>query len=174
MQTGSQRPDYKPSLEPIAPRMADRERRFRIFLRTLRAFDGLIGGHGQNPDLIYHSQTVARPGQGRGTCRSLSTNTTEAAPRLRASKPKAPVPAKRSSTRESVTSGPRVLNNASRTRSVVGRTPFFLGEGSRGPLKRPAIILMSQTYFYTLFWMIVQGPVAWRFSHPALLLENTR
>ena len=52
---------------------------------------------------------------------STSTNTHDRAPRQSASMPSAPVPANRSST-ASPSSGPRIENSASRTRSAVGRT----------------------------------------------------
>jgi len=51
-----------------------------------------------------------------------STNTTPSAPREYASRPKAPVPANRSSTRSPSTL-PSAEKRDSRTRSVVGRTP---------------------------------------------------
>src|SRR5262245_62330912 len=72
--------------------------------------------------------------------RSESTKTALAAPRERASRPSAPVPAKRSST-SAPSTGPMRLKTASRTRSPVGRTSSPLGAKIRAPLREPAIIL---------------------------------
>src|SRR6185503_3214602 len=72
--------------------------------------------------------------------RSESTKTALAAPRDRASRPRAPVPAKRSSTAAPST-GPMRLKTASRTRSPVGRTSRPLGANIRAPLREPAMIL---------------------------------
>ncbi|SHW48478.1 Uncharacterised protein [Mycobacteroides abscessus subsp. abscessus] len=73
-----------------------------------------------------------------------STNVTCWAPRESASSPNAPEPAKRSST--AIPSKSRrassMLNNASRTRSVVGRVPFG-GTAIRRPPATPAIIRVS-------------------------------
>src|SRR5260370_40310203 len=49
-------------------------------------------------------------------------NRTSTAPRLRASMPTAPVPAKASTKREPLTRSPRTLNRVSRSRSLVGRS----------------------------------------------------
>ena len=54
---------------------------------------------------------------------SFSSSTTNMAPLEAASKPKAPVPAKRSKQRKPVKSCPSQLNSVSRIRSVVGRKP---------------------------------------------------
>ena len=69
-----------------------------------------------------------------------STNTTDSAPRLRASIPSAPVPAKRSTNVASATSPsePSELNSASRTLDEVGRTSRPAGASSRRPLAEPA------------------------------------
>lgn len=78
--------------------------------------------------------------------RSWSTNTAQAAPRLSASSPRAPVPAKRSRTRLSGTRGPRMLKRASRTRSAVGRTPKDFGQLRVLPRKRPAMMRMKSVW----------------------------
>ncbi len=66
---------------------------------------------------------------------SLSTNVTDAAPRDRASIPRAPVPANRSTTRIPFRSTrlPRMSKIDSRTRSDVGLTPSGTGAPSRRP-----------------------------------------
>ena len=71
-----------------------------------------------------------------------STNNAEAAPRLSASIPNAPVPAKRSRTRAPIISSPRLEKIAALTRSIVGRTSV-LGTSSRMPPAAPAITLMA-------------------------------
>ena len=71
-----------------------------------------------------------------------STKRTNAAPRLRASTPMAPVPANRSRQVLFVVRGPRILNSASRTRSQVGRmisTPA-LGAANRRPRALPPVM----------------------------------
>src|SRR5208282_4301900 len=61
-------------------------------------------------------------------CRcDFSTQTAEAAPRLRQSRLNAPVPANNSSTRAPTTRAPRLLKTACLTRSGVGRTASPLG-----------------------------------------------
>src|SRR4030067_89772 len=68
---------------------------------------------------------------------SDSTRTAEKAPRERASRPSAPVPANRSSTLAPSVLLPRMLKTASRTRSAVGRTDCPLGERSSRPRHFP-------------------------------------
>jgi len=72
-----------------------------------------------------------------------STNTQVEAPRLMHSKPKAPVPAKSSSTLEFSIDAPRLLNMASLTLSGVGRTPNPLGTFSVAPPEVPPMIRIS-------------------------------
>src|SRR5918995_88376 len=72
--------------------------------------------------------------------RSRSTKTALSHPRLRASIPRAPVPAYRSKTRPPSKNCPNELNRLSRTRSEVGRTPSGTVAG-RVPRAVPAIIL---------------------------------
>src|SRR5688500_18104524 len=72
--------------------------------------------------------------------RSDSTNTTCAAPRLSASNPSAPVPAKPSSTRAPSMRGASTLKSVSRRRSEVGRSPAHEGDARRRPLRCPAMI----------------------------------
>ncbi len=103
--------------------------------------------------------------------RPSSTRQTWAAPRDRASRPSAPVPAKRSSTRASLIGSPnlppiRTLNRLSRTRSVVGRkcapaSPLPT-DANAFPRKSPAMILMLSTT--PLNWCL-----GWR-SHPGLVI----
>ena len=69
--------------------------------------------------------------------RSDSTRTAILAPRERASRPSAPVPANRSRTDASSVLPPRMLKIASRTRSAVGRTACPLGVRSRLPRHFP-------------------------------------
>ena len=76
----------------------------------------------------------------RQASRSSSTNVAVAAPRLSASSPSAPEPAKRSSTSASST-GPIRLNAFSRTRSEVGRVSSPFGAAIRRPRWVPAMIL---------------------------------
>ncbi len=77
---------------------------------------------------------------------SRSTNVAVAAPRDRASSPKAPLPAKRSATRSS-SNEPRRLasieNNVSRARSAVGRVASPGGTSIVRPRHWPAIILIG-------------------------------
>src|SRR5438874_15434 len=70
----------------------------------------------------------------------FSTKSTATAPRDSASNPRAPDPANRSSTRASGIDCCRMLNQASRTRSDVGRTVRPLGTFRRRPLNSPATI----------------------------------
>ena len=72
--------------------------------------------------------------------RSSSTKMQPAAPRLSASIPNAPLPAKRSNTCEPTIQGCRILNNASRARSLVGRAALPLGSCNCRPLSEPDII----------------------------------
>ena len=78
----------------------------------------------------------------------LSINTTNWAPRLKASSPNAPVPAKRSRTVACVTRLPRILNRASRALSEVGRMLFSCSGGVNNlrPFAMPPIILKSNCY----------------------------
>ena len=71
-----------------------------------------------------------------------STNVTNFAPRLNASRPMLPVPAHRSRKLELIISPPRMLNTDSFTRSEVGRTVFALTEVKRLPLNFPEMILI--------------------------------
>ena len=72
------------------------------------------------------------------SCASCSSSTTCAAPRDAASKPSAPVPANASRQRQPLRSCPSQLNSVSRTRSIVGRSPGFVGDRQLAalPLRR--------------------------------------
>src|SRR5256884_1231167 len=72
--------------------------------------------------------------------RCSSTKSALAAPRDNASKPSAPEPANRSSTRAPSIERCRIENHASRTRSAVGRTLSVAGVWSRRPLNSPAMM----------------------------------
>ena len=72
-----------------------------------------------------------------------STNTACWAPRLRASIPKLPDPAKRSSTRAPAICGPSIEKSDSLTRSAVGRVPVPFTVCSRSPPALPAITRMA-------------------------------
>src|SRR5436305_6436274 len=85
-------------------------------------------------------------------CRSSSTNTTDDAPRLSASIPKAPLPAKRSRMRALITASPKLEKMAALTRSIVGRTPR-LGTARRIPPALPAITLMATEPESALKWL---------------------
>src|SRR6516164_1161513 len=84
--------------------------------------------------------------------RSCSMNRASAALRDNASRPSAPVPAKASSTTASANGTPsaanrpcdRILNNASRARSLVGRTVSPGGASSRRPRCLPPTIRMGR------------------------------
>ena len=78
----------------------------------------------------------------------LSMNTTNWAPRLKASSPNAPVPANRSRTVACVTRLPRILNRASLALSEVGRMLFSCSGGLNNlrPFAMPPIILKSNCY----------------------------
>ena len=65
--------------------------------------------------------------------RFRSTKIARAAPRLRASSPRAPVPAKRSTTSRPSTDSPRMLKIDSRTRSLVGRVAVRSGRRTCAP-----------------------------------------
>src|SRR6185312_9872255 len=71
-----------------------------------------------------------------------STKVAEPAPRDKASRPSAPLPANRSSTRAPSRASPSMLIQASRTRSAVGRTRWSFGVSNRRPRYSPATILM--------------------------------
>src|SRR5580704_4427541 len=82
-------------------------------------------------------------------CRSRSMKLAKRAPRDRASRPKAPVPANTSSTRASSQTGAapnrpwaRMLKSASRARSEVGRTALPGGAAMRRPRCLPPTIRM--------------------------------
>src|SRR6266496_1913476 len=75
-------------------------------------------------------------------CRSCSKKRTERAPRLSASIPSAPLPAKRSRIRAPIIASPKLEKIAALTRSIVGRTPL-LGTDRRTPPALPAITLMA-------------------------------
>src|SRR2546423_6628677 len=70
----------------------------------------------------------------------FSTKSTALAPRDRASNPRAPEPANRSSTRASGINCCKMLNHASRTRSEVGRTVRPVGVLRRRPLNSPEMM----------------------------------
>src|SRR3989475_1119326 len=72
--------------------------------------------------------------------RWISTKSALTAPRESASKPSAPEPANRSSTRAPRNGRWRMENHASRTRSPVGRTVSPAGVFKRRPLNSPAMI----------------------------------
>src|SRR5882724_6595415 len=74
---------------------------------------------------------------------AFSTQTTWAAPRLRHSRLKAPVPAKSSNTRAPTTRSPRLLKTACFTKSGVGRTASPLGTRKIRPEAWPPVILMG-------------------------------
>src|SRR3954464_1856182 len=76
--------------------------------------------------------------------RSHSTKVTWEAPRLNASIPTAPVPANPSRTRLPSMRGASTLNNVSRSRSDVGRSPSHVGDCSRRPLSVPPTILIRR------------------------------
>src|SRR5438552_752118 len=69
-----------------------------------------------------------------------STNSAVVAPRDNDSRPRAPEPANRSSTRAPGMERCRMLNHASRTRSAVGRVRSPTGVFRRRPLKSPAMM----------------------------------
>src|SRR5713226_65481 len=85
-------------------------------------------------------------------CRSFSTNTADDAPRLSASIPRPPLPAKRSRTRAPIIASPKLEKIAAFTRSIVGRTPLF-GTARRTPPALPAITLMVMGL--ALRWFVV-------------------
>ena len=76
----------------------------------------------------------------RTACLPFSTKKALFAPRLRASIPKFPVPAKRSRTTFSCTSSPRMLKIDSFTRSEVGRMDGRRGVNNLLPLDAPLMI----------------------------------
>ena len=73
-----------------------------------------------------------------------STSNAEAAPRLKASSERLPLPAKRSSTRCPERSRGRMLNSASLTRSAVGRMVLPLGALSLLPRAIPPMMRMGR------------------------------
>src|SRR4030095_1636117 len=73
--------------------------------------------------------------------RFISVNRTNAAPRLKASIPTAPVPANRSHQFESITSPARILKSDSLARSVMGRVVSPGTDFNLRPLALPAITL---------------------------------
>ena len=77
-----------------------------------------------------------------------STSTTFAAPREAASKPRAPLPAKRSRHRVPLRSWPSQLNKVSRTRLGVGRTP---GRSGKRRTRRRQSPPMMRSAFRRLF-----------------------
>src|SRR5580698_5038728 len=87
----------------------------------------------------------------RAALASDSTKIVSRAPRLMASMPTAPVPAKRSTKRESSTDGPRTLKRVSRRRSLVGRRRCAPGP-FRGRLR----------YFPAITRIVSVPPLAYR------------
>src|SRR5271163_452784 len=79
----------------------------------------------------------------RTSTRSRSIATARAAPRDRASKDSAPLPANRSSVVRPVRSWPSQLNNVSRTRSGVGRSVGRLGNCSLRPRHWPPMMRIA-------------------------------
>src|SRR6266566_5049812 len=82
--------------------------------------------------------TLARSATRAARC--SSTKSAVAAPRDSASRPRAPDPANRSSTRAPRMERCRMLNHASRTRSAVGRILSVAGVLRRRPLNSPAMM----------------------------------
>src|ERR1700746_1267128 len=90
-------------------------------------------------------------------------NTAAAAPRDNASRPSAPVPAKASSTAASAKGTPlpanfpcdRILNSASRARSLVGLTVSPGGARRRRPRCLPATIRMAERLRQHFLWHLV-------------------
>ncbi len=76
----------------------------------------------------------------RAACWADSTNTTSRAPLEMASRPSAPEPANRSRQRVPAMECCSQLNNVSRTRSGVGRSPGRSGKLMRRPRQAPAMI----------------------------------
>ena len=101
---------------------------------------------------VHHPQSRPRmlvissriePGSRRSAARaraSRSTKVTCAAPRLSASMPTAPVPAKTSSTRAPASRPCSTLNSVSRSLSDVGRRPGQVGASRRRPFSVPAMM----------------------------------
>ena len=114
------------------------------------------------------SMTVARPGASRPVVsrrlatflRSRSMNVAWAAPRERASRPSAPLPAKRSRQRLPGTRLISQLNRVSRTRSGVGRMPPSPGKRMRRPRHSPPMMRRV--------WFIFCS------AHPLNLRDDTR
>src|SRR6185312_10103203 len=73
-----------------------------------------------------------------------STKVAEPAPRDKASRPSAPLPANRSRTRAPSRASPNMLIQASRTRSAVGRTRWSFGISNRRPPNCPATIRITE------------------------------
>ena len=121
-------------------RRADRQRSGRRFPRcwlALRKSNTSCGRIRPVRPVFARLRSIVRT-----AWRFFSTNIAEAAPRLSASSPSAPVPAKRSSTRAPMTRSPRLEKIAALTRSIVGRISFF-GTSSRMPPALPAMTLMA-------------------------------
>src|SRR5437899_10707931 len=98
--------------------------------------------------------------------RACSMNTAAAAPRDNASRPNAPVAAKASSTAASANGAPsaasrpcdRMLNNASRARSLVGLTVSPGGASNRRPRCLPATIRMTELLRQDFLGHLVDRP----------------
>src|SRR5438874_2244256 len=83
-----------------------------------------------------------------------------AAPRLKASMPTLPVPAKRSKKRASSTREERILKRACLTRSIMGRVPGAFGPLSLRPLASPVttrilLLLDESQHYFRLTYKIV-------------------
>src|SRR5262245_61912270 len=78
--------------------------------------------------------------------RSRSTKVTDAAPRLSASMPTAPVPAYASSTRAPAIRGARMLKIVPRSLSDVGLSPSHVGAFSWRPFSDPAMTRIRLTH----------------------------
>ena len=74
---------------------------------------------------------------------SVSSSVAVAAPREQASKPRAPLPANKSSTCVPRMCGASQLNSVSRTRSGVGRMAATWGKRKRRPRQIPAMMRTS-------------------------------
>ncbi len=94
--------------------------------------------------------------------RFSSTKTPPRLPRLHASSPYAPVPAKRSRKRISGDNSPKEEKRASRELSVAGRVCLSLGASNFIPLAFPPVILMDSSQFNQALRFF--GPTSYTFD----------
>src|SRR5947207_1273480 len=128
------------------------------FCKNLKASACIVSARSASPVICRFSRTSA------SIVWFNSIKVALAAPRLKASIPTLPVPAKRSRKRASSTRAAMMLKSACLTRSIIGRVPLLFGPLSLRPLASPVttriffLLQESQYHFYLADKIIFFGP----------------